>query len=151
MRGVNKVVLIGTLGRDVEVRQTQSGSAVSNMALATNERWEKKDGSVEEHTEWHSVVLFGRRAELAGEYLRKGSKVYIEGKLRTRKWQSKDGQERQSTEVVAQDMQFLDRRNPNNPQQQGSYAAGRGKRDPQAVDGNRKEPVQQIEDDDIAF
>ena len=111
MRGVNKVILVGNLGHDVEVRQMTNGNPVANIRIATNERWTKRDtGQVQEHTEWHNVVLFGRRAELAHQYLQKGSRIYVEGRLRTRSWQDREGQERRSTEVVADDMQFLDRR-----------------------------------------
>ena len=111
MRGVNKVILVGNLGHDVEVRQMTNGNPVANIRIATNERWTRRDtGQVQEHTEWHNVVLFGRRAELAQQYLQKGSRIYVEGRLRTRSWQDREGQERRSTEVVADDMQFLDRR-----------------------------------------
>lgn len=111
MRGVNKVMLIGNLGHDVEVRQMTNGNPVANIRIATNERWTRRDtGQVQEHTEWHNVVLFGRRAELAQQYLHKGSRLYVEGRLRTRSWQDREGQERRSTEIVADDMQFLDRR-----------------------------------------
>ena len=102
-RGINKVILIGNLGRDPETRYTQGGSAVTNLRLATAESWkDKQTGEQQERTEWHSVVCFARLGEIAGEYLRKGSKVYIEGRLQTRKWQDKDGQDRYSTEVVLQ-------------------------------------------------
>ncbi len=108
-RGVNKVILIGNLGRDPEVRYLPSGSAVTNLALATTETWrDKQSGDQQERTEWHRIVMFGRLAEIAGEYLRKGSQVYIEGKLQTRKWQDKQtGQDRYSTEIVANEMQML--------------------------------------------
>ncbi len=111
MRGVNKVILVGNLGHDVEVRQMTNGNPVANIRMATNERWTQRNtGQVQEHTEWHNVVLFGKRAELAQQYLRKGSWIYIEGRLRTRSWQDREGRERRTTEVVADDMQFLDRR-----------------------------------------
>ena len=107
-RGVNKVILIGNLGRDPEVRYSPSGSAVANVTLATSESWkDKNSGEKQEKTEWHRVVFFGRLAEIAGEYLKKGSQVYIEGSLRTRKWQDKEGQERYTTEIVADKMQML--------------------------------------------
>jgi single-strand DNA-binding protein len=107
-RGINKVILIGNLGRDPEVRYTAGGSAVANLRIATTESWrDKQTGEKKESTEWHSVVLFGKTAEIAGEYLKKGRTVYIEGRLQTRKYQDKDGQERYSTEVVASDMQML--------------------------------------------
>jgi single-strand DNA-binding protein len=102
-RGINKVILIGNLGRDPETRYTQGGSAVTNLRLATAESWkDKQTGEQQERTEWHSVVCFARLGEIAGEYLRKGSKVYIEGRLQTRKWQDKDGNDKYSTEVVLQ-------------------------------------------------
>jgi single-strand DNA-binding protein len=109
-RGVNKVILVGNLGRDPETRYMPSGSAVTNLRLATSEQWkDKTTGENQERTEWHSVAMFGRLAEIAAEYLRKGSKVYIEGKLRTRKWQDKtDGKDRYTTEIIADEMQMLD-------------------------------------------
>lgn len=108
-RGVNKVILIGNLGKDPEVRYMPSGSAVTNITIATSESWkDKQTGDKQERTEWHSVVFFNRLAEIAGEYLKKGSKVYIEGSLRTRKWQDKNsGQDRYTTEIVANEMQML--------------------------------------------
>ncbi|PUY98809.1 single-stranded DNA-binding protein SSB1, partial [Cronobacter sakazakii] len=100
-RGVNKVILVGNLGQDPEVRYMPNGGAVANLRLATSESWrDKQTGEMKEVTEWHSVVLYGKLAEVAGEYLRKGSQVYIEGQLRTRKWQDQSGQDRYSTEVV---------------------------------------------------
>ena len=110
-RGINKVILIGNLGGDPEVRYMPSGNAVTNVNLATSESWkDKQTGQQQERTEWHRVVFFNRLAEIAGEYLRKGSKVYIEGSLRTRKWQGQDGQDRYTTEIVASEMQMLDGR-----------------------------------------
>ena len=107
-RGINKVILIGHLGADPETRAMPSGSSVANLRVATTESWrDKQSGEQQERTEWHRVALFGRLAEIAGEYLRKGSQVYIEGSLRTRKWQDKQGNERYSTEIVANDMQML--------------------------------------------
>jgi single-strand DNA-binding protein len=107
-RGVNKVILIGTLGRDPEVRYMPSGAAVANVRMATNESWrDRQTGEQQERTEWHNVVCFARLGEIAGEYLRKGSKVYIEGRLQTRKWQDRDGNDRYSTEIVANEMQML--------------------------------------------
>lgn len=110
-RGVNKVILIGNLGADPETRYMPSGGAVTNIRLATSESWKDKNtGETQERTEWHRVVFFNRLAEIAAEYLRKGSKVYIEGSIRTRKWQGQDGQDRYTTEIVASDMQMLDSR-----------------------------------------
>jgi single-strand DNA-binding protein len=108
MASVNKVILIGNLGKDPEVRYMPSGSAICNLRLATTRNWKNKDsGERQEETEWHSVALFDRLAEIAGEYLKKGRPVYIEGRLRTRKWTDKDGQERYTTEIVAEQMQLL--------------------------------------------
>ncbi len=110
-RGINKVILIGNLGADPETRYMPSGGAVTNIRLATSEAWkDKQSGEQKERTEWHNVVFFNRLAEIAGEYLRKGSKVYVEGSLRTRKWQGQDGQDRYTTEIVASEMQMLDSR-----------------------------------------
>lgn len=107
-RGVNKVILIGNLGNDPEVRYTASGAAVANVSLATSEQWkDRESGEQQERTEWHRVVFFGRIAEVVGEYLRKGSQIYVEGRLQTRKWQDKDGNDKYSTEIVANDMQML--------------------------------------------
>lgn len=107
-RGINKVILIGNLGADPDVRYMPSGSAVTNIRVATTESFKDKEtGQQQERTEWHSIAMFGRLAEIAGEYLRKGSQVYIEGRLRTRKWQDKQGNDRYSTEVIADEMQML--------------------------------------------
>jgi single-strand DNA-binding protein len=108
MASINKVILIGNLGRDPEVRYTPSGAAVCNLRLATTRNWKSRDtGERQEETEWHSVVLYDRQAEVAGEYLKKGRPVYIEGRLKTRKWQDKDGNDRYTTEIVADSMQLL--------------------------------------------
>ncbi len=107
-RGINKVILVGTLGRDPEVKYMPSGGAITNITVATNDSYKDKNtGEKKEITEWHRVVFFNRLAEIAGEYLRKGQQVYIEGSLRTRKWQGQDGQDRYTTEIVANDMQML--------------------------------------------
>jgi len=107
-RGVNKVILVGNLGKDPEVRYTANGGAVANITLATSESWkDKQTGENQERTEWHRVVMFNRLGEVAGEYLRKGSQVYIEGKIQTRKWQDQNGQDRYTTEIVANEMQML--------------------------------------------
>ena len=107
MASVNKVILIGNLGRDPETRYTTGGDAVTNLNIATSEQWKDKSGEKQERTEWHRVVLFGRQAEIAGEYLKKGRSVYIEGRLQTRKYTDKDGVEKYSTEIVADRMQLL--------------------------------------------
>lgn len=108
-RGVNKVILVGNLGADPEVRYTPGGSAVANITIATSMSWrDKQSGETQDRTEWHRVVFFGRLAEIVGEYLRKGSKLYVDGSLRTRKWQDKSGADRYTTEIVANEMQMLD-------------------------------------------
>lgn len=104
MRGVNKAIIIGTCGQDPETRYLPNGNAVTNVTVATNEAWKDKDGNKQERTEWHRVCFFGKVAEIAGQYLRKGAQVYIEGKLQTRKWQGQDGQDRYTTEIIV-DMQ----------------------------------------------
>jgi len=110
-RGINKVILIGNLGADPETRAMPSGMTVANIRVATSENWkDKQSGENKERTEWHSVAMFGRLGEIAGEYLKKGSKVYIEGSLRTRKWQDKSGNDRYTTEIIANEMQMLDSR-----------------------------------------
>jgi single-strand DNA-binding protein len=110
-RGINKVILVGNLGNDPEIRYTQAGAAITNISVATSETWkDKQTGQPQERTEWHRVVFFNRLAEIAGEYLKKGSKVYVEGGLRTRKWQDKEGQDRYTTEIVGNEMQMLDSR-----------------------------------------
>ena len=122
-RGVNKVILVGNLGNDPEHRVLPSGGAVTNVSIATSETWKDKNtGQQQERTEWHRVVFFNRLAEIAAEYLRKGSKVYIEGSLRTRKWQDQSGQDRYTTEIVGNEMQMLDSRGGSG----GDYGNGGG-------------------------
>ena len=107
-RGVNKAILIGHLGRDPEIRYSASGSAIANINLATSDSWkDRQSGETQERTEWHRVVFFGKLAEIAGEYLKKGSQVYVEGRLQTRKWQDQQGQDRYTTEIVANEMTML--------------------------------------------
>ena len=157
-RGINKVILVGNLGADPETRYTASGSAITNIRIATSESWrDKQTGENQERTEWHRVVFFSRLAEIAGEYLRKGSQVYVEGSLRTRKWQGQDGQDRYTTEIVANEMQML-----------GGRAAEAGARPPsggfrdsapaQPQGGEQRAPAQpapavedNFTDDDIPF
>ncbi|MDX1464846.1 MAG: single-stranded DNA-binding protein [Halomonas sp.] len=123
-RGINKVILIGNLGQDPEVRFTPSGTAVANLNLATTDTWmDRQSGQRQERTEWHRVVLFNKTAEIAQQYLKKGSKVYIEGRLQTRKWQDQNGQDKYSTEIVANDMQMLDGRGDGG--QGGGFGGGR--------------------------
>lgn len=144
-RGINKVILIGNLGTDPEVRYMPQGGAVANLTVATSESWtDKASNEKKEQTEWHRVVIYQRLAEIAGEYLRKGSKVYIEGKLKTRKWQDKDGVERYTTEIIANELQMLDGRGDN--QQQGSMGGGQQggfqKAAPQQQGGYQQAPQQ---------
>lgn len=142
-RGVNKVILVGNLGNDPEQRAMPNGTAVANITVATSETWkDKQTGEQKERTEWHKVVFFGRLAEIAGEYLRKGSKVYLEGQLRTRKWEDKQtGQDRYTTEIVASEMQMLDSKG----QQQGSQPAAQPAAQPEA------QPDYSEFNDDIPF
>jgi single-strand DNA-binding protein len=142
--GINKVILVGNLGQDPEVKYTAGGAAVTTLSLATSESWKDKDtGSDQERTEWHRVVLWRRLAEIAGEYLKKGSKVYIEGQLQTRKWEQ-DGQTRYTTEVIGRDMQFLDSR--------GNQSASSSSYEDNNQDmGSQSMPDSGITDDDIPF
>jgi single-strand DNA-binding protein len=132
-RGINKVIVVGNLGADPESRAMPSGSAVTNIRVATSESWkDKATGDQQERTEWHNVAFFGRLAEIAAEYLRKGSQVYIEGKLRTRKWQDREGNDRWTTEVIANEMQMLGGRS-------GSGAPVEGNADADS-ESDKKEP-----------
>ncbi|MFP4137867.1 MAG: single-stranded DNA-binding protein [Halomonas sp.] len=124
-RGVNKVILIGNLGQDPEVRFTPSGTAVANLNLATTDTWmDRQSGQRQERTEWHRLVMFNKTAEIAQQYLKKGSKIYVEGRLQTRKWQGQDGQDRYTTEIVVNDMQMLDSRGGGGDFQGGGYGGG---------------------------
>ena len=141
--GINKVILVGNLGQDPEIKYTAGGAAVTTLSLATSESWKDKDtGTDQEKTEWHRVVLWRRLAEIAGEYLKKGSKVYIEGQLQTRKWEQ-DGQTRYTTEVIGRDMQFLDSRG--NSSDNSSYENSSQDMSSQDL------PDSGITDDDIPF
>jgi single-strand DNA-binding protein len=136
-RGVNKVILIGNLGADPQVRAMPSGSTVANLSIATSESWkDKTSGELQEKTEWHRVALFGRLAEIASEYLRKGSQVYIEGSLRTRKWQDKQGADRFSTEVVGNELQMLGGR--------GMGAGAGSSANAEAAGGRSQEPPPEL-------
>ena len=159
-RGVNKVILIGNLGQDPESKQLPSGGTVTNISIATSESWkDKTTGQPVEKTEWHRVVFFNRLAEIVAEFLKQGSKVYIEGSLRTRKWQAQDGTDRYSTEVVAGEMQMLD--SHHNADNHGAAPAQAAQRQPQQQQQNnatRQQPVNQPPpagfdsfDDDIPF
>ncbi len=147
-RGINKVILVGNLGQDPETRYMPSGKAVTNLRIATSDSWkDKQTGEQREQTEWHTVVMFERLAEIAAEYLRKGSQVYIEGRLRTRKWQDKEGRDRYSTEIVANDMQMLGGRS-------GGGAGTESRAEPRPAGGERSSappPRDDAFDDDIPF
>lgn len=145
-RGVNKVTLIGNLGNDPELRSTQSGSAVANITLATSESWrDKETQETKERVEWHRVIFFGRLAEVVNEYLRKGSQVYVEGRIQTRKWQDKDGNDRYTTEIVANEMQMLGSRGSNSESPTNQQSASNSQPASQSAIVN--EPF----DDDIPF
>ncbi len=141
MAGVNKVILVGHLGRDPELRYTQNGQAVANFSLATSESYAKRDGEREERTEWHRIVAWGRLAEICAEYLSKGRQVYIEGRIQTREWEDREGEKRRTTEIVAREMQMLGRRGETSQtdEEPGSAAGSVG-------DSNTPPP-----DDDIPF
>lgn len=147
-RGVNKVILVGNLGKDPEVRYSPSGSAMANVTLATTESWkDKQTGEKQEKTEWHRVVFFNRLAEIVGEYLKKGSQVYVEGRLQTRKWQGQDGQDRYTTEIVANEMQMLGGRAGGGTSDWGaSQDSGAG----QAAPASSAPPADDF-DDDVPF
>jgi single-strand DNA-binding protein len=151
-RGINKVILVGNLGADPETRYMPSGSAVTNLRLATSESWkDKQTGDQQERTEWHRVAMFGRLAEIAAEYLRKGSQIYVEGSLRTRKWQDKDGNDRFSTEIVANEMQMLGGRgDASAPARSGSSGGGRASADDRSG-GDSGPPDEDVFNDDIPF
>lgn len=136
---INKVILIGNLGADVELRYTQGGAPVASFRVATTERWKGQDGQMQEQTEWHSIVAWRRLAEICGEYLSKGSRVYIEGKLQTRKWQDQNGNDRYTTEVIAREMKMLSSRGEG-----GSGQQGQGQ-------GGGYEPPPMPPDDDVPF
>ncbi|WIO73676.1 single-stranded DNA-binding protein [Porticoccaceae bacterium LTM1] len=140
-RGINKVILVGNCGQDPETRYLPSGGAVTNVSIATSETWkDKQTGQPQERTEWHRVVFFNRLGEIAGEYLKKGSKVYVEGSLRTRKWQGQDGQDRYTTEIVASEMQMLDSRAGD----QGGYG-GQQQQYQQPQQQQQQQPQQQYQ------
>ena len=154
-RGINKVIIVGNVGGDPETRYMPSGSAVTNLTVATNESWkDKQTGEKKERTEWHRVAMFNRLAEIAAEYLRKGSQVYIEGKLRTRKWQDKDGQDRYTTEIIADEMQMLGGRGGSSDfggDSQGGGKTGGGRAPSQGGGNAPPQPGPDDFDDDIPF
>lgn len=125
-KGINKVILVGNMGQDPEVKYMPNGNAVTNISIATSESWKDQSGQPQERTEWHRVVMFRKLAEIAGQYLRKGSQVYIEGKLQTRKWQDQSGQDRYTTEIVADNMQMLGGRSQDGGGFQGNQGMGGG-------------------------
>lgn len=151
-RGINKVILVGNLGQDPETRYMPSGGAVTNFTLATNESWkDKQSGEQKERTEWHRVAMFNRLAEVAAEYLRKGSQVYVEGKLRTRKWQDRDGNDRYTTEVIADEMQMLGGRGGSFDSGGGGSGGASGGSSQGSSGGPPNPPPADDFDDDIPF
>ncbi len=145
-RGINKAIVVGNLGRDPEVRYSANGNAIANVTIATTDSWkDRQSGERQEKTEWHRVVFFGRLAEIAGEYLKKGSQVYVEGRLQTRKWEDRDGNERYTTEIVAADMQMLGGRGGGGDGQGGSGSAS------EFAEGNSGGGSSGDFDDDIPF
>ena len=164
-RGINKVILIGNLGDDPEVRYTSGGSAVANIRMATSESWkDKESGEKQERTEWHKVVFFGRLAEIVAEYLKKGSQVYVEGSLRTNKWQDKSGNDRYTTEIIASEMQMLggrggggggsSRDSSRDSSGEGRESEGKPARKPRDEEKSSKEEGKvndEFVDDDIPF
>ena len=157
MASVNKVILVGNLGADPETKYLPSGDAVTNIRVATTDRWkDKASGEMKEATEWHRIAFFGRLAEIAGEYLKKGSQVYVEGRIRTRKWQDKEGQDRYTTEIVADTMQMLgSRAGSGEPRGESSFGqkAAEPKAAAAAAPGAAKKPAGKFDDmeDDIPF
>ncbi|MGQ0286316.1 single-stranded DNA-binding protein [Pasteurellaceae bacterium 22721_9_1] len=161
MAGINKVIIVGRLGNDPEIRTMPNGEAVANISVATSESWtDKNTGERREVTEWHRIVFYRRQAEVAGEYLRKGSQVYVEGRLRTRKWQDQSGQERYTTEIQGDVMQMLDSRNANQggfaPQDNGfgsntGYSKPAAKSAPMQQTQPTQAPVDDFGDDNIPF
>jgi single-strand DNA-binding protein len=154
-RGVNKVILVGNLGKDPEVRYSPNGGAVANITLATSESWkDKTSGEKQEKTEWHRVVFFGRLAEIAGEYLKKGAQIYVEGRLQTRKWQDKEGKDRYTTEIVAGEMQMLGSREGRGAPSEFDQSSDEGRsagRAPATSAGGGKPSAPGDFDDDIPF
>jgi single-strand DNA-binding protein len=149
-RGINKVILVGNLGQDPETRYMPSGKAVTNLRLATSDSWkDKQTGEQREQTEWHSVVMYDRLAEIAAEYLRKGSQIYVEGRLKTRKWQDKEGKDRYTTEIVASEMQMLGSRGG---ERAGAEPRSEPRTEPRAAQA-AAQPARVAEefDDDIPF
>jgi single-strand DNA-binding protein len=156
-RGINKVILVGNLGNDPDVRYTASGAAVANVSIATTDSWKDKESEeMQDRTEWHKVVFFGRLAEIVAEYLKKGSQVYVEGRLQTRKWQDKEGHDRYTTEIVAGEMQMLGGRGGSGGGGGGNQTQDSSSEDGQTRGGGNnkrqsKPPAEDFVDDDIPF
>ncbi len=156
-RGINKVILVGNLGADPETRYTASGAAITSIRIATSESWkDKQTGEQQERTEWHSITFFGRLAEIAGEYLRKGSQVYVEGRLQTDKWQDKDGNDRYTTKIIANEMQMMGGRGGEGGGQGGGQTSNDGFRSNRGGGRNQGQaansgPDEGFADDDIPF
>jgi single-strand DNA-binding protein len=151
-RGINKVILVGNLGKDPETRYMPNGKAVTNFSIATSEAWtDKQSGDKQERTEWHNIVLFEKLAEIAAEYLRKGSQVYIEGSLRTRKWADKEGKDRYTTEIVGRDMQMLGSRGGAGGGGSGESSSGGGRVAPERSGAAPAVADEAEFDDDIPF
>jgi single-strand DNA-binding protein len=154
MASVNKVILVGNLGADPETRYMPSGESITNIRIATTDKWkDKQSGEMKEATEWHRIAFFGKLAEIAGEYLKKGSQVYVEGRLRTRKWQDKEGQDRYTTEIVAERMQMLGGRAGSGEPRPEPAMAGKAADARSATSGAEKKPASKFDDleDDIPF
>ena len=150
-RGVNKVILVGNLGQDPDVKYMPSGSAVANVSLATTDSWkDKQTGQQQDRTEWHRVVFYGRLAEIVGEYLKKGAQIYVEGRLQTRKWTDKHQVDRYTTEIIAQEMQMLGGRGNGAPSAAGSGGGATPDQYRQASGGGYQQPPPNI-DDDVPF
>lgn len=151
-RGVNKVIIVGNLGQDPETKYSASGAAITNISVATSEVWkDKQTGQAQEKTEWHRIVLFNRLAEVAGEYLRKGSKVYVEGKLKTRKWKDQSGQDRYTTEIIAEELQMLDSRGDGQGGNQQSNAGRQQSAQSPRAPAPQQDPQMFDQDSDIPF
>jgi single-strand DNA-binding protein len=144
-KGVNKVILVGNIGQDPEVRYMPNGNAVANLTLATSESWKDQQGQIQERTEWHKLTMYRRLAEIAGEYLRKGSKIYVEGKLQTRKWQDQQGADKYTTEIIVDQMQMLDSKGSQGqqaPQNSQNYNPNGQAKTPQQMKQAGSPPVQ---------
>lgn len=159
-KGVNKVILVGNLGNDPEVRYMPNGNAVANLSLATSESWKDQNGQIQEKTEWHRLTMYRRLAEVAGEYLKKGSQIYVEGKLQTRKWQDQQGQDKYTTEIIVDQMQMLGSNGSDRSQSQPSNSAQGGQPSPSSASDNKPQPQGPAQpsggssedfDDDIPF